>query len=346
MFRLLSRLALPFISVALVAQTGPPSLSPSSLPADPYAFLGLAAKVNGLGITGLPPWHVKATFQILGKDGKPQETGTFEEFHATDSRVKVIYASPSFNRTTWLNAKGSFATSNPKWPSDAEWMVRRSLFDVTPEPRSNEPYQRPTWKDGAPETKTRCIEFVAIRAPREIDPRWFPSYCFNAGTPIIRLGAEGLQYYQAIFNAIVFFHGTYVAREVELLHQGRPYFRLRVDALEPLAEPTEELFSAPSAALHVPRREVIDTDLRFIPEKHTASIPRPFDRMTGRPQLLGQEVIVQVLVNKLGLVVDARGVVGDALKKFDGIIASAKWRFEPYLVDGEPTEYYTELEYF
>jgi len=62
--------------------------------------------------------------------------------------------------------------------------------------------------------------------------------------------------------------------------------------------------------------------------------------------MLGQEVVVQVLVDKSGSVADARGVTGDSDVQFEAVIASGKWHFRPYLVDGEPTAFYTELEFF
>src|SRR5258708_23884916 len=181
MFRLFRCFAFFFVSVVASAQnTQPsPSLAPSSLPTDPAAFLSLVAEMNGLGVSSLPPWPVKATFQILDSDGKVKESGTFEEFHGSGLRDKVFYASPSFTRTIWMNEKGSFATSDPKWPADLEWMVRRSIFDVTPEPRANHAYSNLLWRDASPEAKAGCIVMVSMSAPPELERKWRASYCFN-----------------------------------------------------------------------------------------------------------------------------------------------------------------------
>jgi VCBS repeat protein len=63
MFRLFRCFASFLISVIALAQsTPPPSPASSALPTDPETFLGPVAKVNGLGVSCLPPWHVKASF--------------------------------------------------------------------------------------------------------------------------------------------------------------------------------------------------------------------------------------------------------------------------------------------
>jgi hypothetical protein len=315
----------------------------STVPADPKQFLALAAKVNGLAAEAIGPWHVKATFQVLDTAGKTQESGTYEAFWKSSHQYKISFESPIYTRTLWANVSGTFATSDRKWPGEDEWMIRRSLFDVTPEPR-NTNFREMVWREAAPESKAQCLDMVAKGAPPGFHDQ--ASYCFNTGTPILRYGSEDLEYYQAVFNSIVVFHGAYVARDVALLHAGKPYFRLHVDLLEPLSGPTDDLFRPESGAVSVPRRVVLDTDLRYIETTKQATIPRPVNQKWRIVQPLSQEVIVQVLVNKNGDVVAANPITGDSLMRFQGTIAAGKWRFKPYIVEGEPTEFYTELEFF
>ena len=71
-------------SPAPSAAAGPPSragapATPTNVvtPTNPYQRMELAGKVNGL--LGLDiPWHLKATYQVLGPDGKSTDTGTYE----------------------------------------------------------------------------------------------------------------------------------------------------------------------------------------------------------------------------------------------------------------------------
>ena len=120
--RLAILLLLPCLSCA---QNSGGNAAAPSIPNDPLKFLELAAKVNGLASEEAGPWHVKATFQILDEQGKVHESGAYEAFWKSPGKYKMSYSSPSYSRTIWANDFGNFATSNPKWPGDVEWMVRR-----------------------------------------------------------------------------------------------------------------------------------------------------------------------------------------------------------------------------
>jgi len=238
-----------------------PSVS-ESIPSDPIEFLSQAAKVNGLASQDVPSWHAQATFQHIDATLKMQETGTFEGFWKSVHEYKLSYASPSFSRTIWATPAGDFSTSNSKWPDDMEWAVRRSLFDVTLEPHDMR-YFKAAWRDGA-DANARCIDILFISAPPNFRREWFPSYCFNANTLVLRYGSETFGRDQAIFNDIVAVHGTYIARDVELMHAGKPYFHLHIDRLEALPAQTNAIFRPDPKAFPIQRRLVLDTDLRYI----------------------------------------------------------------------------------
>lgn len=326
-------------------QNGTKSASQSDIiPSDPIEFLAQAAKVNGLASEDIRSWHVEATFQRIDTTGKTQETGAFEGFWKSAHEYKLSYASPSFTRTIWATPSGDFSTSNSKWPDDVEWAVRRSLFDVTLEPHDMR-YFKAAWRDGA-DSNVRCIDILFVVAPPNFKREWSPSYCFNTSTLVLRYGSETFGRYQAIFNDIVAAHGTFIARDVELMHAGKPYFRLHVDRLEALPVQTDAIFRPDPKAIPIQRRLVLDTDMRYIQTTQMRGISRPMNRKFRTPQMLGQEVVVQVLVDKGGSVADARGRAGDSAVQFEAIIASGKWHFKPYLVDGEPTAFYTELEFY
>lgn len=347
------------------AQTdsGSTAVSPA-LPTDPLQFLDLAAKANGLQSEAAVPWHVKATFQIYDDQGKVNETGTYEAFWNSPNKFKETYSSPSFSRTIWANDSGTFATSNPKWPGDVEWMIRRSLFDLVPEPGSFKGWDL-HWREASIGIKVNCLD-AAINRLR-LKPQESPVFCFSSGTPVLRYGSEAWQRYQGVFNNIVMVGGAYVAKDVQLMHAKKPYFVLHIDTLEPLPATGDDVFRPDPAAKPVPRRIVIDSDLRDINATYEVGISRfgsaPLtasqtttqanevrntDRMTTllSGQVKSPEIILQVLVNKKGRVVDARPVRGEMRMQFQAVAAAMKWEFKPYIVGGEPTEFYTELEFW
>ena len=346
-----------FKEVCLIALLLIPSITRSQqlnakLPENPRQFLDLATTVNGLASEKLGPWHIKATFQLLDQRGAERESGTYEAFWKSPLEYKMIYTSQSYNRTIWANASGNFATTDPRWPGDIEWMIRRSLFDVVPGGFDRD--QDLHWRDATIGVKVKCIDTVPIyvyQSAQEI-----PFYCFDPGVPVIRFSSEVGRFYQATFNNIVSAWGVYIARDVELLHGGRAYFRLHLETLEPLSESGEDIFRADAAALPVARRMVVDSDLRDmhttvmngIPNSTNAIVKQPYVKtpMPNSPISSDREVIVEVLVNKKGKVADARAIRGDAFREVGAVSAARTWEFKPYVVQGEPMEFYTELEFF
>jgi hypothetical protein len=320
-------LLLPYV---LLAQNSDGNSSAAlSIPTDPAEFLALAAKVNGLASDNVGPWHVKATFQLLDDQGKVRESGTYEAFWKSPNQYKVSYSSPSYTQTIWANDSGNFATTNLKWPGDVEWMIRRSLFDLVPEPDRLKNLNL-QWRETSKGIKVKCIDEIPVYGKLRL--QGLPFYCFDSGTPILRFGSEAQQTYQGSFNSIASIGGTYIAKDVELAHDTKPYFRLHLDTLEPLHETGDEIFCPDPIAVPVPRRVVIDSDLRDMHTIYKAGIPRSAFAGSRSPMMRDPEVIVQVLVNKKGKVVD--------------IAAARQWEFKPYLIQGEPTEFYTELEFF
>ncbi len=60
----------------------------------------LATKVNGL--KGLDvPWHLKATYQVFGPDGKQTEKGTYEEWRVSAQQYRIALHRPSESTRIW-----------------------------------------------------------------------------------------------------------------------------------------------------------------------------------------------------------------------------------------------------
>jgi hypothetical protein len=65
-------------------------------PADPKQRMELAKKVNGL--LGLDiPWHLQATYEVFGPEGKSTDAGTFEEWRLNANQYRIAWHSPSIS---------------------------------------------------------------------------------------------------------------------------------------------------------------------------------------------------------------------------------------------------------
>jgi hypothetical protein len=65
-------------------------------PRDAKERMELAEKVNGL--QGLDiSWHLKASYEVVGTDGKSTDTGTYEEWRVSAKQYRVALHSPSIS---------------------------------------------------------------------------------------------------------------------------------------------------------------------------------------------------------------------------------------------------------
>jgi hypothetical protein len=58
----------------------------------------------------MKPWHLKASFQLYDRNGKPSETGTIEEWWGGLTLSKLRIESPSYTATIIENRDGGFRT--------------------------------------------------------------------------------------------------------------------------------------------------------------------------------------------------------------------------------------------
>lgn len=88
------------------AQTTP--ARPARLPADPTKFLQLAVEHNDIDVAGMPPWELKATFQLFDAKGVPTETLKLDEIWAGPNQQRQEWSNGSSQETTIVNHDGTF----------------------------------------------------------------------------------------------------------------------------------------------------------------------------------------------------------------------------------------------
>jgi hypothetical protein len=119
------------------AQNSPPTATSVAhdtvpMPKDPAAILNVAAKVNGLGGSGLRPWHVRVSYQTFDTKGHSQDSGTYEEFRISDKKYKRSYTSSNFTQTDFATDRGLYRSGNQNWPGFFEMKVRTELIEPIP----------------------------------------------------------------------------------------------------------------------------------------------------------------------------------------------------------------------
>ena len=83
-------------------------------PKDATERMKLAARTNGL--LGLDfPWHLKATYQVVGDDGKATDEGVYEEWRVSKDQYRIALHSPLISVEEFGTDHGVFLTGTSAW---------------------------------------------------------------------------------------------------------------------------------------------------------------------------------------------------------------------------------------
>ncbi len=133
------------------SQPAPPASAAEVItPKDPKERMDLARKVNGL--QGLDvPWHLKASYEVFGADGKSSDTGTYEEWRVNATQYRVALHGSSVSVEEYGTDHGVFRTGEQDWPgrplSSIQTMVERPIFpERNPEKTVLQNYERSFWQ--------------------------------------------------------------------------------------------------------------------------------------------------------------------------------------------------------
>jgi hypothetical protein len=175
-------------------------------------------------------------------------------------------------------------------------------------------------------------------APGENTDEFFPTYCFDPDSHL-RLIVSGKTTTQ--FDDVQVFQGRAVAHDVKVRIDGKLDSELKVSLLEPLADANADRVKPGKDA--VPQPYAIEPGLPR-PEsiyEVAASIPiqpysLPYKGYFNVPILIRKDGTVKVLP---GADINPQELK-DAIQS-----AIARWKFKPYLVDGQPIEVQYSVAY-
>ena len=95
-----------------------------------------------------------------------------------------------------------------------------------------------------------------IRSNLTVSSEFFPSVCFEPTQPILRLDSNAGS--QIIYDDLVAFQGHFLAKHLEIFISGKLEAELKLDLVETIANPTNEIVNPPSTA-----KSVELADLKF-----------------------------------------------------------------------------------
>ena len=318
---------------------------PARISALAHRLLDAAVKINGLGGADLKPWHMKVQFEMLPNlaVSKP-ETGTMEEWYASRYHWRRTYAGVEayWNGIEWRVSRTERRISKSRHGQfDREWMnlrVGRPVVDPLYQVGNIRPdEQLKVERLSANGTVLNC---TSLAHPSEEEygrkPEWFvPMMCFDSDLHLRVLHSEETVVQFDDFEA---FQGRAVARDVKIIFDGRLSAEMKITQLETVNTIDEAILRPEAPAEEQPYEiEPGDPQPESIYEVGTI-IPL----ISGTQPFRGM-IMVPVIIRKDGTVKVSGGVgPGRQQVLFDAVSSAvSKWKFKPYMVDGQPvdTEY-------
>jgi len=340
----LARMALGFhlvvtpVVFAQAANSGAPAgaQTVSTMPSDPRAILEEAAKANGLNGPDLRPWHIKASYETFDLKGKPQDSGTYEEFWISDKKYRRSYTSASFTQTDVGTNAGLFRTGSQSWPGVLESAVRRDLTQPIAELNFG------SFKLAKKKRSIGSADLLCIALASEAEYPDEVLYCLNQDQPILRIESSMGGNSQTVFNGIVVFAGHAVAKDIRMQYSGKPRLSVHVETIEPMSQVGESEFVVPAGAVEV-QTDKITLPAATVMAARLSSVS-PIYPDAAKANHVEGTVIMQTTIGKDGRVVVAKAISGPPGLRQASVDSVLQWKFRPFLILGEPSEVETQLQ--
>lgn len=296
---------------------------------DLATWLSKEAALNGLKSTDLQPWHIVVAYDQFDEDGDNVHSGVYEEYWAGASKYKRIYKSDNLNQTDYATDKGLYRLGDQQWPDRAQLQVRAEVVDPFAYAFTLVDFHGRNVERTFGDYKLQCVLFEKdsqISSPTQ--------YCFEPNGSVLRY-SKGFGWFQTVYNRIVAFQGRSLARDVEVTNGGKPYLKLRVEAIELISHVNDADF-LPSPAAIGPLGDRVSG-------VHPAPIKTTSPQWPAALRKQHFAVTAEIVIGKDGRVVSAHGVSGPAEAYKACEDSARKWVFAPYLVFGKPVEVETKI---
>jgi len=346
LFLFSSLIAVSF-AIAIPAQDARPSpisehqpLVSAKINAMAHHVMESGLKANALNGSDLQPWHMKVDFQILLPGASKSVGGTMEEWYKGPYQWRRTYSSPSEH----LNGSEWSVTKTEHYMSDSSKVFfSYSLLNLRiARPIINPLYQaaniHPDYEMEVARVPNGSLNLVCAsviepsRYAPETNPDWlFPVMCFDSEMHL-RLTDSSKTVVQ--FDDIQLFQKCAVARDIKITEKDNLIATMKVTLLEPWSEANADLLKPDKSAVPEPYHIEPGMPLPESIYEVAASIPFRPDNVPYRgtasvPVILHKDGSVKAV----SLPIRGGNILYDALSD-----AVGKWKFKPYLVDGEPVE--------
>ena len=298
-------------------------------------------KENALAGADLKPWHMKVTFEVIQPGGKKPVSGAMEEWHLSRDQWARTFKSSEQRLTgsEWSVSETKQLESKPsKVGFDHRLLVlrvARPVIDPLYQTANIQPdYEMDVKRVNTAGAVLNCVSVVdSQRYADQANPDWlFPAMCFDTDyhlrltrTPDTTVQFEDLQP----------FAGRTVARAVKVMLNGALIAEMKVTLLESLAAASVEMVKPAKDAIREPYTIEPGHPKPVSVYEVGASVPLRPDGFPFRGSFP-----IPIIIHKDGTVKARNEDTSSWTQPLKDALVSAidKWKYKPYLVDGQPVE--------
>lgn len=344
MFRFLTLCILgPVLTAFGQSATSPATFQPHN----PKDYFDAAEPSYEFDDAALKPWHLKATYEIYDESSTPKSQGTFEHWWASPQVYRNSWTRPGAVHNDWHTADGKHAYRGDGVLDYFEYALQSAILSPLPGPAeldsSKYRLERESLKLGA--LSLQCVMVIPLMPQhgriQQVPLGLFPTYCFSAGTPILRIEYSWGSLVMA-FDRIAKVQGRYLARQISIYEGKRKILTASVDDVTGIAPDDPALTLPPdvsSSSASEKVQLVSGVTVGMVLKKQAPVYPQ--DAKDAR---ISGKVVLQATIGRDGGVHELHVV--DA--PWPSLVASAlwsvsQWRYKPYILNGEPVEVETQI---
>lgn len=315
-----------------------------------HRILDMGIKSNALNGSDLKPWHMKVDISFT-PPGKPTpEIGQLEVWSAGPNEWKRVYTSPDphLNGAEWSVSRFEQYRSKPDGggfnPFFLNLRATRPVIDPLYQASNIHPDYEMTIKRVNKEGT--ILSCVAVANPSahvdtdETNPDFlFPAMCFDDK---MHLRATTTPETNVLFDDIQLFQNRSVARDVKVIDKGVQIAEMKVTLLEPWTFFDDEKLKPDKKAVSEPYRIEAGYPKPESVYEVGFIVPSTLERKPFRGTL-----VVPITIRKDGSVKTAEPGRNSVIQALMDAAEDAinKWKFKPYIVDGQPVEVSYSVHY-
>lgn len=293
------------------------------------------AAANSLDAEGAKPWHLRMTFQLNDLMGKPKDSGSIEEWWVSPHERRLEIRSSSYNLTVPSSPSDppSHTTQNRE-----SYLVNELLGQIVHPIPSYWVYKDINITEAPRNFGKVPLSCVSVTRPSDGKPSLYSGpgqFCFDVGSSVLRaIFGEGE--FVAVRNRMATFRGIQLGLDNSLVYGTKTAITGHVDTLETLhIDPSIVLTSTSEASTTVPGVVVAGHIIKKVSPVYPnfAALDHVSDTV-----VLCVTISKQGTISSLDVVSTTNSDLTDA-----SIYAVKKWTYEPFLLDGSPTEINTTI---